>query len=122
MSPIQAKYGFVPDVSHLRRFGCICYCYIPFETREKGFVDKAYKSYFLGIDNDTQAYVVWVIDMSVEKVTSNLIFDEAASTKLQLSNATVPVASESKNIKDFTYLVGMVYRDDEHKSFMLLNA
>jgi hypothetical protein len=50
MSPIQAKYGMVPSVTHFRRFGCLCYCHIPAATREKGFVDKSYKSYFLGID------------------------------------------------------------------------
>jgi hypothetical protein len=43
MSPIQARYGLVPDVSRIRRFGCICYTHIPSQTREKGFIDKADK-------------------------------------------------------------------------------
>ena len=46
MSPYQARYNLVPDVSHLRRFGCLCYCHIPQATRDKGFIDKSYKSYF----------------------------------------------------------------------------
>jgi hypothetical protein len=84
MSPTQACYGLVPDVSRFRRFGCICYTHIPSQTREKGFVDKAYKCYFLGIDNSTQAYLVWVIDMSVERVTPDVLFDETVFLKLQL--------------------------------------
>ena len=58
MSPIQARYGLVPDVSRCRRFGCVCYTHIPSETQQKGFVDKAYKCYFLGIHQATQAYLV----------------------------------------------------------------
>ena len=29
MSPFQAKYGLVPDVSHFRKFGCVSYMHIP---------------------------------------------------------------------------------------------
>ena len=67
MSPIQARYGLVPDVFRCRRFGCVCYTHIPRETKEKGFVDKTYKCYFLGIHHVTQAYLVWIIDMSRRK-------------------------------------------------------
>jgi hypothetical protein len=115
MSPIQARYGLVPDVSRCRRFGCVCYTHIPRETREKGFVDKAYKCYFLGIHHATQAYLVWIIDMSVEKVTPNVLFDEAHTVTLKLDNVHVPVSQDRKSIKDFIYLIGMVYRDDEDK-------
>ena len=57
MSPIQARYGLVPDVSRLRRFDCTCYCNTHAESRNKGFVDKVYRCYFLGIDIVTQSYV-----------------------------------------------------------------
>ena len=53
--------------------------------------------------------------MSIEKVTPNVLFDEAQTVTLQLTNVTVPVAPVRKNIKDFIYLIGMVYRDDEDK-------
>ena len=115
VSPIQARYGLIPDVSRLRRFGCICYCHIPAETRDKGFVDKAYKCYFLGVHHATQAYIVWVIDLNVERVSPNVLFDEVTPIKIQLSSLTVPVAPERRNLKDFTYLIGLVYRDDEDK-------
>jgi hypothetical protein len=113
MSPIQARYGIVPDVSHLRRFGCLCYSHVPSETREKGFVDKSYKCYFLGIDMPTQAYNVWVVDNSEVRISSNVLFDEFAKVKLA-EHAVVPVSDQTGNIKDFNYLVGMVYRDNEN--------
>ena len=33
---------------------------------------------------------------------------------LPVSSSRVPVNSQTKNIKDFGYLIGMVYRDDEN--------
>ena len=113
MSPIQARYGLVPDVSHLRRFGCLCYSHVPSETREKGFVDKSYKCYFLGIDMPTQAYKVWVVDNSEVRISSNVLFDEFAKVKLA-EHAVVPVSTTTTDFKDFNYLIGMVYRDDEN--------
>ena len=112
MSPFQAKYGLVPDVSHFRKFGCISYMHIPTETRDKGFVDKAYKCYFLGIDMPTQAYKVWVIRLSEMKVSSNVMFDEYTKQKF-FEPAVVSVAAQTRDVKDFLYLIGMVYRDDE---------
>ncbi len=112
MSPIQARYCLVPDVSRLRRFGCIYYCNIPAETRDKGFVDKAYRCYFLGIDVTTQSYICWVIDTNQVKISAHVVFDEVTPLK-KPSNLTLQVASESRNPKDFEYLVGMVYSDDE---------
>ncbi len=76
MSPNQARYGLVVDLSRCLCFGCLCYIHIPSETRQKHFVDKAYKSYILSIHQSTQAYLVWIIDTSIEKVTPNVLFDE----------------------------------------------
>lgn len=104
MSPIQARYGLVPDVSRCRRFGCICYCNVPAQTREKGFVDKAYKCYFLGIDRATQAYICWVIDLSVQRISADVLFDELTQIRVQMSNYIVPVAPERRNVKEFYLL------------------
>ena len=113
MSPYQARYGFVPDVSYLQRFGCLCYCHIPQATRDKGFIDESYKSYFLGIDMPTQAYKVWVIKKTQVKISSYVIFDEFTKTQLP-ENTIVPVAAQTRNKNDFLDLIGMVYRDDEN--------
>jgi hypothetical protein len=66
----------------------------------------------LGIDVATQSYICWVIDTNQEKISAHLVFDEVTPLK-KPSNLTLQVASESRNPKDFEYLVGMVYRDDE---------
>ncbi len=102
----------MPDVFHFRKFGCICYTHIPVETRDKGFIDKAYKCYFLGIDIPTRAYKVWVIRLSEIRVSSNVTFDEYTKHKLP-EQVIVPVAAQTRYLKDFLYLLGMVYRDDE---------
>ena len=109
MSPIQARYGLIPDVSRLRRFGCICYCNIPEQTRDKGFVDKAHRCYFLGIDVTTQSYICWVISSNQEKISAHLVFDEVTALKHQPNSLMLTVAAESRNPKDFEYLIGMVY-------------
>ena len=115
MSPIQAKYNIVPDVSHFRKFGCKCYVHIPRETREKGFVDKAEAAYFLGIDMSTQSYVTWIISLNEEKISSNVLFDELAVVTIQPVTSTLQIQSTPKNIKDFLYLLGMMYRDNENR-------
>ena len=88
MSPIQARYGLVPDVSRLRRFGCNCCFNIPAETRDKGSIDKAYRCYFLGIDVATQSYIGGVIDTNQEKISAHLAFDEVIPLK-KPSNLTL---------------------------------
>ena len=115
MSPIQAKYNLVPDVSHFRKFGCKCYVHVPRETRAKGFVDKAEAAYFLGIDLATQSFIVWIISLNEEKISSNVLFDELAVIPKQLSTNTLTIDPTTKNIKDFLYLVGMMYRDNENR-------
>jgi hypothetical protein len=113
MSPYQARYGLVPDVSHLRTWGCLCYCHIPAATRTKGFIDKSYKAYFLGIEISSQAYILWIIEKSQVKISSDVQFDEF--TKLRLAEKViVPVAPETKHMNNYVHLIGMVYRDDEN--------
>ena len=51
----------------------------------------------------------------MEKVTPLVLFDEALTVTFKLDNVIVPVAPNRKIIKDFIYLIGMVYCDDEDK-------
>jgi hypothetical protein len=113
MSPIEAKFGIVPDVSHYRIFGCICWIHVPKERRAKGFIEKAYKAYFLGLDTRQMAYKAWVIDLNEMVTTAHLAFDEITEIPKQVNAGVLEYSSESKNKKDFDYLVGQVYRDDE---------
>ena len=113
MSPVQAKYGLVPEVSRFKKFGWMT---IPEQTRAKsGFIHKAYRCYFLGIDNTTQSYIVWIIDLHEVKISSDVIFDEYNNKQSKPRSDVLEVAEESKNVKDFEYLIGMVYKDDENR-------
>ena len=114
MTPIQAKYGIVPNVSRFRIWGCVCYVHIPPATRSKeGFINKAYRSYFMGIDTTTQSSIVWIIELAEEKISADVIFDEDQLIHQTAETVTLDIAPDSKNKNDFMYLVGMVYADEE---------
>ena len=112
MSPIEAKYGVVPDVSRFRVFGCVCYAHVPKERRAKGFVEKAYRGYFMGLDIPTTSFKVWIIDLDEMMTTAHVAFDEVTQIARQV-HQKLEYASESRNKQDFQYLVGQVYKDDE---------
>ena len=113
MSPIEAKYGVVPDVRRFRTFGCVCYIHVPKERRAKGFIEKAYRAYFLGFDVKQKAYKAWIIDLNEAVTTAHLAFDEITQIQKQVNATILEYAPESKNVKDFKYLEGLLYRDDE---------
>jgi hypothetical protein len=50
-----------------------------------------------------------------ERISAHVLFDEVTQIRVQISNFNVPVALERRNIKEYTYLIGMIYRDDEDK-------
>ena len=56
MAPYEAKYGLAPDVGDIKTWGCVCYTHIPAELREKGFTDKSYRGYFLGVHEPTGSF------------------------------------------------------------------
>ncbi len=57
-----------------------------------------------------------MISLNQEFFFANLVFDPL---KQQLSNLMLTVAAESRNFKDYEYLIGMVYRDDEDNLFYM---
>ena len=87
MSPIEAKYGLVPDVYRLRRWGCWCFVHIHQETRLKGFIDKAYKAFFLGFDVKTQSYICYVLALDKIQLSAHVIFDELSEVGKTTQNA-----------------------------------
>ena len=113
-SPFQAKYGIVPNVARLKKWGCVCYVDIPVEMRTKGFTEKAMKGYFLGIHEPTQSYYVYCI--ATEKIVKSIhvVFDEV--TVLQRPETPVLEILPTRHVMgDFEYLVGQVFRDDENQ-------
>ena len=52
-TPFECRFNRVPDVSHLRVFGSICYVHIPDGQRKK-FDAKSYKGIFVGYPEGTK--------------------------------------------------------------------
>ena len=110
MSPIEAKYGLVPDVYRLRRWGCWCFVHIHQETRPKGFIDKAYKAFFLGFDVKTQSYICYVLALDKIQLSAHVIFDELSEVGKTTQNSMLEF-TEPANVEDFKYLENMLYMD-----------
>jgi hypothetical protein len=55
MMPYQRLFGDVPDVSHLRVFGCQAEAHIPYQRRLKG-QNKSEPGRFVGYDEQGRAY------------------------------------------------------------------
>ena len=113
MPPITAKYGIIPDLKVFKIFGCIVYVHIPKETRSKGFVDKAYRGFFLGINLKTSTYRGYVIELDKVVDDSSMIFDETMTNQLSNNVGILEFATDSASIKDYMYMIDMIYRDTE---------
>jgi hypothetical protein len=111
MSPIEANYGLVPDVSRLRRWGCWCFVHIHQETRPKGFIDKAYKAFSLGFDVKTQSYIFYVLALDKIQLSAHVIFDELSEVGKTTQNSMLEF-TEPANVEDFKYLENMLYMDE----------
>jgi hypothetical protein len=58
MTPFEAWHGYKPDVSHLRRWGCIAYAHIPEELRKK-LDHKGKRGILVGYDNPPGTYRIY---------------------------------------------------------------
>src|SRR5437773_9280371 len=66
-TPFEAWFGYKPDVTHLRRWGCVAYAHIPKELRKKLDV-KGYRGIFVGYDNPNGTYRIF--DPATNKIIS----------------------------------------------------
>jgi len=57
-TPFEAWFGYKPDVTHLRRWGCVAYAHIPEQLRKKLDV-KAHRGIFVGYDNPNGTYRIF---------------------------------------------------------------
>src|SRR5277367_2844899 len=58
MTPFEAWHGYKPDISHLRRWGCVAYTYIPEELRKK-LDHKGKRGILVGYDNSPRTYRIY---------------------------------------------------------------
>ena len=66
-TPFEAWFGYKPEVSHLRRWGCVAYAHIPEQLRKKLDM-KGHHGIFVGYDNPNGTYRIF--DPATNKIIS----------------------------------------------------
>ena len=57
------------------------YAHIPTELREKGFTDKSYRGYFLGVHEPTGSALIYFIELDSVGKSAHVIVDEVSELK-----------------------------------------
>jgi len=89
MSPIEAAFGTVPDVSRFRTLGCDCYTILDTEGNDKLLI-KANPSTLLGYTADSLSYRVLIWATGKVANSRNVVFDEEAITNGAMSGVANP--------------------------------
>ena len=112
MSPYQAKYNVVPDVSSFRVFGCIVFAHID-ESLRTSMAEKSYQGYFVGFEWPFfDRVLVFVPELNKVITSGNTVFDEI--TKIERKVPVMLEMSGERHKLDFNYLIGLIYRDNEN--------
>jgi hypothetical protein len=122
-TPYELVTGEVPNIRHLRRWGCKCYPHIPKALRPKDFSYKCHIGFLVGY-TDTNSYNIYVpAERKVIKPTVAVVFDEnipshkeAYFDELTKYKAAVDITNKavSTSPEDYEYLIGMVYTDTDN--------
>ena len=111
MSPLECKYGIVPDISLFHKFGCLCYVHIPEQLRT-GMAEKAYKGWFVGLDWPLwDRFLVFVPVLDKVVMSAHVIFDEISPT-VRSDDHILVIDSERRKVEDFYFLRHMAYIDE----------
>ena len=129
MTPYQHVFGKIPNVEHLRIWGCKGFVNIPLEKRGKNFLPRAHVGYLVGYSEyQMNAYRMWLPHWDVVVTSRNVTFDEEIprgdidfSTDeywLEIRKARVFTDARTReNIDDFLYLEGVVFYDDDDSCY-----
>jgi hypothetical protein len=97
-TPEEVFLGIKPEVGHLRIFGCPVYFHVSKEKRTN-MEPRARKGFFVGYNENSKAYKIYVPDQKKIEVSRDVIFhDEVAfkkSRELQQELEAVQSASPS---------------------------
>ena len=80
---------------------------------QQGFRRQSLPRLFLGINLKTLTYKGYVIDLDKVVDDSSMIFDELLKPQLSANVGILEFATESASIKDYLYMIDMIYRDTE---------
>ena len=97
----------------------MCYALKPKADRRKDFDEKAYTGFLVGYSQQNTGYLVFVpaldkIVVSVHVVFNEIIPDPSAEYFSELERLKIEVASESRDPKDYQFLVGLQHINDEN--------
>lgn len=82
LTPKGAYEGTIPDINHVRLFGCVCYSYIspkswPAGTKNKKLLDRGRECVFVGHnEKTTNQYWVYAPDLGRAELAKTVVFDE----------------------------------------------
>lgn len=128
MTPYQHVFGKIPNVEHLRIWGCKGYINIPLEKRSKNFLARAYIGYLVGYSEyQMNAYRMWLPHWDIVVMSRNVSFDENIPTGdvnfdvdeywLEIRKARkIEEKRNRESVDDFLYLEGIVFYDDDESS------
>ena len=112
MSPLECKYGIVPDISLFHIFGCLCYVHIPEQLRT-GMADKAYKGYFVGLQWPMwDRYLIYVPVLDKEITSAHVIFDELAPIDRKDDHILV-IDPERRSVEDYNFFPNLAYLEND---------
>jgi hypothetical protein len=75
VTPFEMLKGYPPDLAHLRIFGCKAYAY-NFDITRKKLDDRAYAGVFVGYDEHSAAYRVYIPQTRKIMKSGHVIFNE----------------------------------------------
>jgi hypothetical protein len=91
-------FGFPPDLSHFRVFGCRCFFHVPKELRNK-LQPKSREAKFVGYDMLSRCYRVLPLDDPTKVVlTRDVVFDEKAMVKESMSKESSDAVQVTQTI------------------------
>ncbi|CAB0012236.1 unnamed protein product, partial [Nesidiocoris tenuis] len=108
VTPSELWYGFKPDLSKIRLFGCEAYAHIPKEDRHGKFDERSQKAYMIGYCSN--GWRLWVPARGKIINATSVVFNESGtpvrvveseseldeSQKSSVKESTSPVASPSR--------------------------
>ena len=85
-------------------------------TRTSIISDGAYKGYFIGFKSiyELEHILVFVPELHKVETSMNVIFDEVEPVSRNHLVDGITLDEQSRCINDFTYLINMVYRDNDN--------
>ena len=120
MTPWECVYNKIPDLSHLRIWGCKTYLKMPRNYARKDFRDKVFSGYLIGYSSEGEiGYKIFVPEFKEVMVGVNCTFNEIIPTYEEdyfneIKKLKFQTAEETNTVEAFKHLVGMKYQDEDN--------